>query len=110
VHQSWSRDEDAAGAPKYTMPKVGIPSGAAYQPLHDESALDGNPLLNLASWVVTFIFFFFSFLSQYHHAIVSFIHGCHLMLKNLSWKISIRTLSIWMNTPLRPSFTIAAYQ
>ena len=49
VHQSWSRDEDAADAPKYTIPKVGIPSRAAYQLLHDESALDGNPLLNLAS-------------------------------------------------------------
>ena len=49
MHQSFSRDEDAASAPKYTMPKVGIPSRAAYQLLHDESALDGNPLLNLAS-------------------------------------------------------------
>lgn len=49
VHQSFSRDEDAASAPKYTIPKVGIPSRAAYQLLHDETALDGNPLLNLAS-------------------------------------------------------------
>jgi glutamate decarboxylase len=49
VHQSWRRDEDAAETPKYTMPKVGISSKAAYQLLHDESALDGNPLLNLAS-------------------------------------------------------------
>jgi glutamate decarboxylase len=49
VHQSYSRDEDAADVPKYTIPKVGIPSKAAYQLLHDESALDGNPLLNLAS-------------------------------------------------------------
>lgn len=49
VHQSWSRDEDAARAPKYTMPEFGIPSSAAYQLLHDETALDGNPLLNLAS-------------------------------------------------------------
>jgi glutamate decarboxylase len=31
------------------MPEFGIPSKAAYQLLHDESALDGNPLLNLAS-------------------------------------------------------------
>ena len=55
-------------------------------------------------------FIFFNKKCRYHHATVSFIHGCHLMLKNLLWKISIKTLSIWMNTPLRPSFTIAAYQ
>ena len=106
LHQSWSRDEDAADVPKYTIPKVGIPSKAAYQLLHDESALDGNPLLNLASWVWSFI----SFQCRSHYATVSFIHGCHLMLKNLSWKILIRTSSIWMNTRRRPSFTIAAYQ
>lgn len=49
LHQSWSRDEDAAGVPKYKIPDIGIPSKAAYQLLHDEAALDGNPLLNLAS-------------------------------------------------------------
>ncbi len=43
------RDEEAANAPKYKLPKVGINSKAAYQLLHDETALDGNPLLNLAS-------------------------------------------------------------
>lgn len=48
-HQTWRRDEDAQLAPKYTLPKVGIPSKAAYQLLHDQTALDGNPLLNLAS-------------------------------------------------------------
>ncbi|TFK62232.1 glutamate decarboxylase [Pluteus cervinus] len=52
---SWRRDLDGAGAPKYTMPKVGIPSRAAYQLLHDETALDGNPLLNLASFVHTWM-------------------------------------------------------
>ncbi|KAK7451042.1 glutamate decarboxylase gad1 [Stygiomarasmius scandens] len=55
VHQSWSRDEDAAGVPKYKMPDVGIPSKAAYQLIHDETALDGNPLLNLASFVHTWM-------------------------------------------------------
>jgi glutamate decarboxylase len=54
-HQSWRRDEDAQLAPKYTMPKVGIPSKAAYQLLHDQTALDGNPLLNLASFVHTWM-------------------------------------------------------
>ncbi|KAJ3785794.1 glutamate decarboxylase [Lentinula aff. detonsa] len=52
VHQSWSRDEDAQGVPKYSMPEVGIPSKAAYQLLHDETQLDGNPLLNLASLIM----------------------------------------------------------
>ncbi|KAJ7033190.1 glutamate decarboxylase [Mycena alexandri] len=51
LHQSWSRDEDAARVPKYTIPAAGIPSQSAYQLLHDELALDGNPLLNLASWM-----------------------------------------------------------
>ncbi|KAJ7138454.1 glutamate decarboxylase [Mycena crocata] len=55
LHQSWSRDEDAARAPKYTIPEFGINSKAAYQLLHDETALDGNPLLNLASFVHTWM-------------------------------------------------------
>jgi glutamate decarboxylase len=55
LHKSWRRDEDAADTPKYTMPKVGINSKAAYQLLHDETALDGNPLLNLASFVHTWM-------------------------------------------------------
>ncbi|KAF8877197.1 pyridoxal phosphate-dependent transferase [Infundibulicybe gibba] len=54
-HQSWSRDEDGARAPKYTMPEFGMPAKAAYQLLHDETALDGNPLLNLASFVHTWM-------------------------------------------------------
>ncbi|KAJ3868004.1 glutamate decarboxylase [Lentinula novae-zelandiae] len=55
VHQSWSRDEDAQGVTKYSLPEVGIPSKAAYQLLHDETQLDGNPLLNLASFVHTWM-------------------------------------------------------
>ncbi|CAK5272097.1 unnamed protein product [Mycena citricolor] len=55
LHQSWSRDEDAARVSKYTIPQEGIPSKAAYQLLHDETALDGNPLLNLASFVHTWM-------------------------------------------------------
>ncbi|KAF8999153.1 glutamate decarboxylase [Cyathus striatus] len=54
-HHSWRRDEDGAQATKYTIPKVGIPSRSAYQLLHDETALDGNPLLNLASFVHTWM-------------------------------------------------------
>nr|AYU58580.1 glutamic acid decarboxylase 1 [Psilocybe cubensis] len=55
LHRSWRRDEDAADLPKYTLPKHGINSKAAYQLLHDETALDGNPLLNLASFVHTWM-------------------------------------------------------
>ncbi|KAI5822513.1 glutamate decarboxylase [Schizophyllum commune Tattone D] len=55
LEQSWTRDEDAASAPKYTFPARGIPSKAAYQLLHDEAALDGNPTLNLASFVHTWM-------------------------------------------------------
>ncbi|PPQ81458.1 hypothetical protein CVT26_007483 [Gymnopilus dilepis] len=55
LHRTWRRDEDAANVPKYTLPKQGINSKAAYQLLHDETALDGNPLLNLASFVHTWM-------------------------------------------------------
>jgi len=48
LHGSWRRDEEAANVTKYKIPKVGITSNAGYQLLHDETALDGNPLLNLA--------------------------------------------------------------
>ncbi|KAK2465095.1 hypothetical protein APHAL10511_002903 [Amanita phalloides] len=54
-HASYRRDEDAAEVPKYTMPKHGISSKAAYQLLHDETNLDGNPTLNLASFVHTWM-------------------------------------------------------
>lgn len=54
-HQSWSRDEDAQNIPKYTLPGAGIPSKSAYQLLHDEMTLDGNPTLNLASFVHTWM-------------------------------------------------------
>ena len=55
LHQSWSRDEDAQRIPKYQLPKVGIPSRSAYQLIHDEMLLDGNPTLNLASFVHTWM-------------------------------------------------------
>ncbi|KAJ7079924.1 glutamate decarboxylase, partial [Mycena crocata] len=55
LYRSWHRDEEAARAPKYTMPAVGISHQAAYHLLHDELALDGNPLLNLASFVHTYM-------------------------------------------------------
>ena len=41
--------------PKYVMPEEGMPARAAYQLIHDELNLDGNPALNLASFVTTWM-------------------------------------------------------
>jgi glutamate decarboxylase len=45
----------AKSVPKYEMPKEGMPARAAYQIIHDELNLDGNPALNLASFVTTWM-------------------------------------------------------
>ncbi|KII84671.1 hypothetical protein PLICRDRAFT_167674 [Plicaturopsis crispa FD-325 SS-3] len=55
LHSSWDRDEDAVTLPKYTLPKSGIPSRSAYQLIHDEITLDGNPTLNLATYLHTWM-------------------------------------------------------
>ena len=41
--------------PKFVMPDDGMPARAAYQLIHDELNLDGNPSLNLASFVTTWM-------------------------------------------------------
>ncbi len=41
--------------PKYEMPKNSMPQDAAYQLIHDELNLDGNPSLNLATFVSTWM-------------------------------------------------------
>ena len=41
--------------PKYRVPVEGMASDAAYQLVHDELNLDGNPSLNLASFVSTWM-------------------------------------------------------
>ncbi|KAI5124067.1 hypothetical protein M0805_003894 [Coniferiporia weirii] len=41
--------------PKYKLPSRGTDADAAYQLIHDELALDGSPLLNLASFVHTWM-------------------------------------------------------
>src|ERR1700704_4948408 len=41
--------------PKYRLPAHGIPADAAYQLVHDELNLDGNPALNLASFVTSWM-------------------------------------------------------
>ncbi len=41
--------------PKYEILEEGMPANAAYQLVHDELNLDGNPALNLASFVTTWM-------------------------------------------------------
>ena len=41
--------------PKYEMPDEGMPAHAAYEMVHDELNLDGNPALNLATFVTTWM-------------------------------------------------------
>jgi glutamate decarboxylase len=41
--------------PKYTMPQQSLPANVAYEIIHDELELDGNPRLNLASFVTTWM-------------------------------------------------------
>jgi glutamate decarboxylase len=41
--------------PKYRLPTPGMSADAAYQLVHDELDLDGNPSLNLASFVTTWM-------------------------------------------------------
>lgn len=41
--------------PKYRMPSQGMSADAAYQLVHDELNLDGNPALNLASFVTSWM-------------------------------------------------------
>ena len=45
----------AAPVPKYKIPADPMPPDAAYQIIHDELNLDGNPSLNLASFVTTWM-------------------------------------------------------
>jgi glutamate decarboxylase len=41
--------------PKFQLPAEGMPSDAAYRLIHDELNLDGNPALNLASFVTSWM-------------------------------------------------------
>ncbi len=41
--------------PKYRLPEGEMPARLAYQLIHDELALDGNPALNLATFVTTWM-------------------------------------------------------
>jgi glutamate decarboxylase len=41
--------------PRYELPENGMDPSSAYQLIHDELALDGNPTLNLATFVTTWM-------------------------------------------------------
>ncbi|MGI8556960.1 MAG: glutamate decarboxylase [Solirubrobacteraceae bacterium] len=45
----------AEPVPKFALPPDGMPADAAYQLIHDELNLDGNPALNLASFVTSWM-------------------------------------------------------
>ena len=46
---------DVAEVPRYRMPEQGMDAEAAYYVVHDELMLDGNPRLNLATFVTTWM-------------------------------------------------------
>jgi glutamate decarboxylase len=45
----------AQAVPRYEMPEEGMEPAVAYQLIHDELTLDGNPTLNLATFVTTWM-------------------------------------------------------
>lgn len=50
-----SRYDVQVNIPIDDLPKEGVESNVVYQMLHDELTLDGNPNLNLASFVHTWV-------------------------------------------------------
>ncbi|GAB1312893.1 Glutamate decarboxylase [Madurella fahalii] len=67
VHLQLVNDEDnfttsvygsrfaAADLPRHEMPETEMPKDVAYRMIKDELSLDGNPMLNLASFVTTYM-------------------------------------------------------
>lgn len=45
----------STSVPKYELPEEQMPADAVYQIIHDEMNLDGNPALNLATFVTTWM-------------------------------------------------------
>jgi glutamate decarboxylase len=45
----------AEDIPRYEMPEGSMEPDVAYQLVHDELALDGNPILNMATFVTTWM-------------------------------------------------------
>ncbi|XVE57217.1 hypothetical protein DITRI_Ditri04bG0073500 [Diplodiscus trichospermus] len=55
LHSTFASRYVRAPVPRFKMPEKSMPKDAAYQVIHDELMLDGNPRLNLASFVTTWM-------------------------------------------------------
>ncbi|CAM8924520.1 unnamed protein product [Rhodiola kirilowii] len=55
LHSTFASRYVRDALPRYTIPSSSIPKDAAYQIINDELMLDGNPRLNLASFVTTWM-------------------------------------------------------
>ncbi|KAK3442483.1 hypothetical protein EUGRSUZ_B02632 [Eucalyptus grandis] len=55
IHSTFASRYVRTSLPRFKMPENSIPKEAAYQIINDELMLDGNPRLNLASFVTTWM-------------------------------------------------------
>jgi glutamate decarboxylase len=55
VHATYASRSFSHDIPKYRLPAQGMSANAAFQLVHDELNLDGNPALNLASFVTSWM-------------------------------------------------------
>ncbi|PNX75339.1 glutamate decarboxylase, partial [Trifolium pratense] len=55
VHSTFASRYVRTSLPRFKMGENSIPKEAAYQIINDELMLDGNPRLNLASFVTTWM-------------------------------------------------------
>nr|AFK42799.1 unknown [Lotus japonicus] len=55
IHSTFASRYVRTSLPRFKMPQESIPKEAAYQIINDELMLDGNPRLNLASFVTTWM-------------------------------------------------------
>ncbi len=55
LHFAYADRSMDRSVPKYDLPPKGVDARVAYRILHDELNLDGNPVLNLASFVTTWM-------------------------------------------------------
>ncbi|CAL0307668.1 unnamed protein product [Lupinus luteus] len=55
IHSTFASRYVRVSLPRFRMPEQSIPKEAAYQIINDELMLDGNPRLNLASFVTTWM-------------------------------------------------------
>ncbi|XP_060212738.1 glutamate decarboxylase-like [Lycium barbarum] len=55
IHSTFASRYVRVSLPRFKMPENSIPKDAAYQIINDELMLDGNPRLNLASFVTTWM-------------------------------------------------------